>query len=127
MAGTPPERAAFSALLRQGLSARCPACGEGPLFKSGISLTFRDSCPACGLDYKRIDSADGPAVFLTFVLGFLLVPLALGVEVLFSPPLWVHVLVFGAAALILTLASLRPLKAFTAALQYRMRPGDWEG
>ena len=66
-------------------------------------------------------------MFLTFVLGFLLVPLALGVEVLFSPPLWVHVLVFGAAALILTLASLRPLKAFTAALQYRMRPGDWEG
>lgn len=82
-------------------------------------------CPACGLDLTRADSADGPAVFLIFVLGASLVPLALIFETAFAPPLWVHAVLWGAVALGITLAALRPLKALVVALQYRHRP--WDG
>ncbi len=78
----------------------------------------------CGLDLTRADSADGPAVFLIFVLGALLVPLALLFEVLVAPPLWVHAVLWGAAALGITLLALRPLKAWVICLQYRHRPWD---
>ena len=32
---------------------------------------LRDKCERCGLDYRFIDTGDGPAVFAIFILGFL--------------------------------------------------------
>jgi uncharacterized protein (DUF983 family) len=78
----------------------------------------------CGLDLTRADSADGPAVFLIFILGALLVPMALIFETAVAPPLWVHGVVWGTAALGITLLALRPLKAWVVRLQYRHRPWD---
>lgn len=112
-------------ILRQSLSCKCPRCHDGALFKPGFTVDLCDKCPVCGLDYSKSDSADGPAVFLIFVLGALLVPLALIFETLFAPPLWVHAVVWGVAALGITIGALRPLKSFVIALQFRHRPGDW--
>ncbi len=89
-------------------------------------MSLRDNCAVCGLDLTKNDSADGPAVFLIFILGFLLVPLALITDNLFSPPLWVHAILWGSVALGLTLGALRPLKAYIIALQFKHRPKDWE-
>jgi uncharacterized protein (DUF983 family) len=100
-----------------GLLARCPRCGEGPLFKNVLEL--RSACPACGLDYKFIDTGDGPAVFAIFILGFLICGAALYVEFTFEPPVWVHVLLWGIGTPLIALALLRFLKATLIALQYR--------
>ncbi len=113
-------------LLRQALSCKCPRCGKGSLYKPGLTLTLRERCEACGLDLSRNDSADGPAVFLIFILGFALVPLALLFEVWFAPPLWVHAVLWSIVALGVTVGSLRPLKAYIIALQFKYRPGDWK-
>lgn len=112
-------------LIKLGLSCKCPRCGKGDLYKPGINLNLRDYCESCGLDLSKSDSADGPAVFLIFVLGFALVPLALLFEIVFAPPLWVHAVLWGSLALVITLGTLRPLKAYIIALQFRHRPGDW--
>lgn len=113
-------------MLKLGLACKCPACGEGALFKPGfMSLTLKNKCETCGLDLAKNDSADGPAVFLIFVLGFLLVPLALLFEFTFHPPLWLHVIIWGIAALGITLGTLKPLKSYIIALQYKHRPEDW--
>lgn len=114
------------ALVRNALACKCPRCREGDLYEPGWSFDLREVCPVCGLDYGKSDSADGPAVFLIFVLGFLLVPLALLVEVVFSPPLWVHAVLWTVVALGLTIGSLRPLKAYIIALQFKHRSGDFE-
>ena len=89
-------------------------------------MTLREKCAECGLDFTKNDSADGPAVFLIFVLGFLLVPLALVLDLYASPPLWVHGVLWTAIALGMTFGALKPLKAFVIALQFKYRPGDWE-
>ncbi len=113
-------------LLRVGLSCKCPKCQKGDLYKAGFSVELRDVCDECGLDFTKNDSADGPAVFMIFLLGFSLVPLALVFEALVAPPLWVHAVLWTVVALGLTLGALRPLKAYVIALQYKHRPGDWE-
>lgn len=112
--------------LKSALSCKCPRCGAGSLYIGRFSLDLRENCEGCGLNFSKNDSADGPAVFLIFLLGFLLVPLALLFEVILAPPLWVHVVLWGACALFITLILLKPLKAFVIALQYKYRPGDWE-
>lgn len=100
-----------------GLKARCPRCGEGKLFVQVLNL--RESCSSCGLNYKFIDTGDGPAVFAIFILGFLVLGAALWFEFTFNPPLWAHVALWGVVTPILALGLLRFLKATLIALQYR--------
>lgn len=108
--------------LAAGLRCRCPNCGRGRLF-AGF-LTVAERCSVCGLDLKSADSGDGPAVFLIFVLGALVVPAALLLESLASPPLWLHALLWGVVILGGAVALLRPFKATLIALQYRHRASD---
>ncbi len=112
--------------LKLALACKCPKCGTGDLYPQGFVLTLRPVCEVCGLNLAKNDSADGPAVFLIFFLGFSLVPLALLFETLFAPPLWLHAVLWGTVAICITIGSLRPLKAYIIALQYKHRPGDWE-
>jgi uncharacterized protein (DUF983 family) len=112
--------------LKNALLCTCPRCGEGALFSASTSLNLNEKCPSCAMDLARHDSGDGPAVFLIFWLGFLLVPLALLVEFAVHPPLWVHAAVWTVVALGLTLGMLKPLKSVVIMLQYRYRPGSWQ-
>ena len=104
-------------LARVAFGCRCPRCGEGRLF-IGL-LTVRPACPACGLDFSAQDAADGPAVFVIFILGMIVVGLAAIVEIKFAPPIWVHLLLWTPLILVGAILLLRPLKAGLIALQYR--------
>lgn len=108
------------------MSCRCPKCGQGHIYQSLTSLNLCENCVSCGFDLAKNDSADGPAVFLIFILGFLLVPLALIVDQLFSPPLWAHALLWSFVTLALTLGALKPLKSYVITLQYKYRKSDWD-
>jgi len=115
-------------LLSQSISCTCPKCGDYPLFNKGFfNLSVKGTCGVCGLDLSKSDSADGPAVFLIFILGFLLVPLALMFDAWVSPPLWVHAVLWGALAIAITVGSLKPIKSCVLALQYRHRASEWGG
>ncbi len=107
--------------LRAGLLGRCPRCGEGYLFESPLTLKVRERCEVCGLSNGFADSGDGPAVFVIIILGFLIMGAALIVEFKLSPPLWVHMVLWGPIALLLGFGLLRPMKATLIALQYRNR------
>jgi uncharacterized protein (DUF983 family) len=102
---------------RAAFACRCPRCGEGRLF-SGL-LTVRPACLSCGLDFSGEDAADGPAVFVIFFLGLVVVGLAAVVELKFGPPIWVHMVLWTPLILIGGILFLRPLKAGMIALQYR--------
>jgi uncharacterized protein (DUF983 family) len=104
---------------RAGLLCRCPRCGQGRLF-AGL-LTVAPTCSVCGLDLAAQDSGDGPAVFVILVLGALVVGLALAVELTFSPPLWLHMVLWPPLILVGAVALLRPFKATLIAFQYRHR------
>jgi uncharacterized protein (DUF983 family) len=81
----------------------------------------------CGLELAGKDSGDGPAVFLIFILGFVVVPPALLGALRVDWPLWLHALIWGSVILGLTLGLLRPAKALVMALQYRHRRAEFDG
>jgi len=99
-----------------GLSGRCPRCGKGPLFDGLLAL--RQGCPSCALDYKFIDTGDGPAVFAILILGGVVLGGALWFEFTFNPPVWQHVVLWGVVTPLLTVGLLRVLKGTLSALQY---------
>ena len=87
-------------------------------------LTPRSHCEACGLDYGFADAGDGPAVFIMFLAGFIVVFAALVTEVLYQPPLWVHAALWLPLILLVTLGPLRPMKGLLIALQYHHRAAE---
>lgn len=102
--------------IRTGLSCSCPRCGTGKLFQG--FLTLRPRCDGCGLDYSFADAGDGPAVFIMFLAGFIVVGAALVTEVKYQPPFWVHALLWLPLILVVTIGPLRPMKGLMIALQY---------
>ena len=112
--------------LRAGLKCRCPECGEGALFKSYLGLA--ESCTACGSSFEKADAGDGPAFFVMFLVGMIIIPPVLLVQVMFDPPFWVHILIWGPVILGLSIGLLRPFKSLLLALQWRHRAEEakWE-
>lgn len=102
---------------KAGVLGRCPRCGKGRLYNGFIKLD--DECGACGLDYDFADSGDGPAIFIMLIVGFVIVALAVWVEVMYQPPYIVHVLLWVPGVLLFSAGLLRPLKGLLIALQYK--------
>ena len=102
--------------IAKGLRCRCPRCGEGKLFQGFLNL--RPRCEACGLDYGFADAGDGPAVFIIFFAGLIVVFSALAVEVAYQPPYWLHAVLWLPLILATTLLPLRAMKSLLIALQY---------
>jgi uncharacterized protein (DUF983 family) len=106
-------------LVAASLKCRCPRCGEGKLYDGLLAIAPR--CAVCGLDLAEQDAGDGAAVFVVLFLGAIVVGLAILVEILFAPPLWVHGVLWTPVILGGAILMLRPLKAGLIALQYRHR------
>lgn len=103
--------------LKTAITCQCPRCGKAPLFKQ--LLNMRDGCTHCGLDYKFVDTGDGPAVFVIFLLGIVILGGALFVEFTYYPPPWVHFVLWGFLTPALAILFLRFMKAGLIALQFK--------
>ncbi len=110
-----PSRGLGPAMLR-GFLGRCPHCGRGKMFRAFLKVA--DRCTACeeGLHHHRAD--DAPAYFVIFVVGHIVLPLTLWVEVAFMPPYWVHLATSLPLTLALSLGLLQPFKGAIVAWQW---------
>ncbi len=109
-------------LTRAALFALCPKCGSKGLF-SGLTQ-FADTCPRCGLDYSKFNVGDGPAAFLTLIIGALVATLAILVELKFEPPFWVHAVLWIPLTSAAVLWGLRAAKAALLAAEFRRSAGE---
>jgi uncharacterized protein (DUF983 family) len=100
----------------------CPRCGNAPLFKGLAS--FQPKCRSCGLDFAGFYVGDGPAAFLIFIVGGLVVGLAIWVELRFAPPFWVHILLWVPLTTVLTIGLLRLAKGLLLALEHKRGAGE---
>ena len=105
-----------------GLSQKCPRCGQGSLYQSFLKV--RTSCEVCSLDLSREDSGDGPAAFLIFGVGGVVLFLALVVELAAQPPYWVHFSIWLPMVLVLFWLLAPRAKAIFIALQYLNKSSD---
>ncbi len=98
-----------------GAKGRCVKCGEGSLFDG--FLKFTKSCSACGESFEIEDAGDGPAVFVIFIAGFLICPLALVFHIKANAPIWLTMLIWGPVLLAFCMALLRPLRGIMLNIQ----------
>lgn len=74
--------------VRRGLCRRCPACGQGSLFRGFLQV--RRHCPACAANNGAYPADDMPPYLTIVAVGHIVIPLFLWVDHSFAPPLWVE-------------------------------------
>ena len=105
--------------------ALCPRCGAKGLF-AGLT-GFAPKCESCGLDYQAFNVGDGPAAFLTMVIGAVVVGLALWVQFAFEPPLWVHLVIWAPLIFGATIGGLRVAKAALLYTEFKRKAVEVTG
>ena len=102
--------------LRRGLRGRCPACGEGHMFRAFLKVA--DTCPHCGEELHHHRADDFPAYLVIVIVGHILVPIVLLVETEIAPAMWISMTLWPLAALVMALGLLQPVKGAVVAIQW---------
>lgn len=81
--------------------------------------SFVDRCPACGLDIGAFNVGDGPAAFLTLIIGAIVMIGAVTLTLTLAPPIWVHLLLWTPLTAVGIIGALRVSKGALISLEYR--------
>ena len=122
MAERPESTEGQPALGEAALFGLCPRCGARTLFAGPIR--FAAHCRACGLEFSRFNVGDGPAAFLTMIVGAIMVVLALTLQLAAEPPWWVHVILWVPLTTLGVIGGLRLAKAALLWSEYRQKAGE---
>lgn len=106
------------AILR-GLRRRCPACGEGGLFRGYLSVA--PACPRCGEALEGHRADDAPAWATMLIVGHLMIPVIMAARAVEGAPIWLHVTLWPMVALGLCLALLPRVKGAVVGWQWAHR------
>jgi uncharacterized protein (DUF983 family) len=112
--------------VRRGARGRCPACGEGKLFRAYLKVA--DACERCGEDLHHQRADDAPAYFTIFIVGHFVIAGVLATEfVAPNSPFWVPALFWSALALAWSLWMLPRIKGALVGLQWANRMHGFGG
>jgi uncharacterized protein (DUF983 family) len=100
----------------RGFRSKCPACGEGKMFRKFLKVA--DNCPNCGEELYHQRADDFPAYLVIVIVGHILIPIVLAVETDFVMPMWVAMTMWPAIGLASTMALLQPVKGAVVAIQW---------
>lgn len=109
----------------RGLTCRCPACGEGRLFRKFLKVA--DTCENCGEDLHHHRADDAPPYFTMMLVGHLVIPFVVVVERLWHPLIWLQLAVWFPLTVLLTLSLLQPVKGAIVGLQWALRMHGFGG
>lgn len=122
MAEEKQENAGQPKIASAALFGLCPRCGARTLFEGPVK--FAPRCRACGLDFSAFNVGDGPAAFLTLIIGALITVLALVLQVKWNPPFWVHVVLWVPLTTLAVLWGLRAGKSALLAAEFQRKAGE---
>ena len=112
-----PETAVLlKTALWRGLKGQCPHCGKGRMFRAFLKVA--DRCDVCGEELHHQRADDFPAYLVIVLVGHLVVPLVLHVEMTYQPAYWIHAAMFLPLTLALSLLLIQPVKGAVVALQW---------
>ncbi len=76
------------------------------------------------MDSGRYNVGDGPAAFLTMIIGTLLIAAALTLDTLVNPPFWVHVVLWVPLTVLAVIYGLRVGKAALLASEHQREAAE---
>lgn len=122
--GVPAERD-WRMAIGNGLRGRCPHCGQGRLFRAFLKPV--DSCTACGepLHHQRAD--DLPPYVVITIVGHVIVGGLLLAEKYADWSMGLHMAIWPALTVILSLALIQPVKGGVIGLQWAVRMHGFGG
>ena len=113
------EPRSLSLSLRRGFAGQCPHCGKGKLFRAYLKVA--DECGTCHESFTAQRADDLPAYIVLFIVGHVVVGLLMSTDMEGAWPLWVHMVIWPALTLFLSLAMLQPVKGAVVGLQWALR------
>jgi uncharacterized protein (DUF983 family) len=108
-----------SLALRRGFRGRCPRCGRGGLFCAFLKVA--DHCSVCNLDFSAHRADDLPAYLVIVIVGHILVPVILWIEMGYAPSLVFQLAVYLPITVLVSIALLQPVKGAVVALQWSLK------
>ena len=96
----------------------CPQCGRQSIFQNFLKI--KEKC-SCGLKLSNHEIGDGPSFFSMFFLNIFIIFSAILVEIKYSPPLWVHIILWGPLIIFLSVFLIRYLKILFIFLNFKYR------
>jgi len=114
----PEPRSTWFQAVGRGFSGSCPHCGCGRVFAGFLKVA--ETCESCGLELHRHRADDLPPYLVIFLVGHVVGYGILVSEMRFHAPLWLHIAVWPALTLALSLLLLQPVKGAVVGLQYAL-------
>jgi len=118
-APAPAEPAPWSLGMRRGLAQRCPACGLGPLYRGYVKQ--QSICSQCSENLLQYRADDAPAYFTILIIGHIVVPAVLLLEVLYHPPTSLQLMLWIPFTVALAVLALPRIKGALIGLQWALR------
>lgn len=109
----------------RGARLRCPACGEGRLFRAYLKVA--DACPQCHTELHHHRADDAPPYFTIMIVAHIVVGGILAMEQAFQPADWVQAAIWLPMTLLLSLLLLPPVKGTLVGLQWALRMHGFGG
>lgn len=117
-----PKTEGQPGIIPAALFGLCPQCGNRTLF-DGIAK-FAPRCTACQLDLSKFNVGDGPAAFLTLIIGTVITVLAIWLELSWHPPFWLHVVLWVPLTIAAVIWGLRAGKSALLAAEFQRKAGE---
>ncbi len=109
----------------RGLRERCPACGEGQMFRAYLKVA--DACPHCHEELHHHRADDAPPYFTILIVAHVVVGGILAMEQAFQPAGWLQAVIWLPATLGLSLLLLPRVKGALVGLQWALRMHGFGG
>lgn len=106
----------LKAALKHGLKGQCPACGGARLFQRFLKPV--ETCPSCDQDWTPQRADDFPAYLVILILGHLLIPLVIEVNLSFDIAVGVQVVLWPLVVASCALAMIQPVKGAVIGFQW---------
>ncbi len=103
----------------RGFLKRCPNCAKGTLYYKYLKVV--DSCSSCSEDLSHHRADDAPPYFTIFIVGHIIIPLALATEKMWQLETSTHLLIWMPLIVILSLVLLPAVKGAVVGLQWALR------
>ena len=112
--------------MRRGFMGRCPACGEGKIYRAYLKVA--DACPACGEELHHHRADDAPPYFTIFIVGHFVIAALLAFEEYWpDAPLWLHALLWTSFIVVTSMWLLPLVKGALIGLQWAQRMHGFGG
>jgi uncharacterized protein (DUF983 family) len=101
-----------------GFRMKCPNCGIGPLFTSYLKVA--PECSHCGEELHHHRADDAPPYFTILVVGHVIIPMVLALEMAYRPALWIHAALWLPMTLIVAMSTLPLIKGALVGHQWAL-------